>query len=945
MEKNKKVEKTQVEIEIKKEPTLDTKETTAKETTESEKMVLDNKSKNSIKPKQVKKGLIKKTVTIVEESAELHEIPDELKQRYAEIKPKEKKAKKPHKKEIKVVRYNPNVETGLTNQEAENRRILGMANNSKTKTSKSYFAIFFTNIFTLFNLIMYPLAVWLITVGAKPQNLVFLVVTTINIIIGIVQEIKAKLTIEKLTILQQPTITVLREGSQKEIKSKEIVLDDLIILKPGRQIPCDCVLVSDGGLEVNEALLTGESDAIVKDKKAALYAGSFVVSGTGVAQVVAVGKNVYIEKLTSQVRKVKKNKSELLKSLKLLITILTVLIIPIGFTLFYFSTNHLDFSNSAVYKSAVEKTAGAMVGMVPTGLFLLTSVALSVGVLRLAKHNTLVHNLYCIETLARINVLCLDKTGTITDGSMSVKMSMDFNQTESMYSNEQLLQAFLNIDNSDSPTNSALIERFDNNFALKHNAYIPFSSSRKYSAIEFEQVGTFYLGAPEYIIKSKFKQINDNVERYILEGFRVLVFGYTKAPLGDEIPQDVTPLSLIVIEDTIRTDALDTIKFFKTMGVDIKVISGDNPLTVSRIAERVEIENYNKYISLENVKDEEIENICTEYTIFGRVNPTQKRLLVQALKKKGKTVAMTGDGVNDILALREADTSIAMAEGSEAARNVAEVVLMDSNFSSMPKIVAEGRRVINNIEKVTTLFITKTIFSVVLSLIAIYLAAARRGAYPLEPIQLVPIESLAIGIPSFFLALEYNNSEIKKDNFLWSIIKKSMPSALTIILESILIYSLSKTLNLTAQGHERVIPTLIVYSATTICLITLHKICLPMNFKRGMLVTTMISIFIVFVTFMSEFFAIAPIFKVGYYSGNALNVQELLLLVILLQAGWPLMYLFTNIVAWTKKGIHNAIVFFRDSNNLPEDSKKWFTLVKMLLKKWFWIVFQSSTFI
>ncbi len=935
MKKNKKVENSQVETEIKKEPNLDVKESATNGITESEKVLLDNKSKKSSKAKQGKKGLIKKTVTIVEESTELHEIPDELKQRYAEIKPKEKKAKKPRKKEIKVIRYNPDVETGLTDQEAENRRILGMANNSKTKTSKSYFAIFFTNIFTLFNLIMYPLAVWLITVGAKPQNLVFLVVTTINIIIGIVQEIKAKLTIEKLTILQQPTITVLREGSQKEIKSKEIVLDDLIILKPGRQIPCDCVLVSDGGLEVNEALLTGESDAIVKDKKSALYAGSFVVSGAGVAQVVAVGKNVYIEKLTSQVRKVKKNKSELLKSLKLLITILTVLIIPIGFTLFYFSTNHLDFSNSAVYKNAVEKTAGAMVGMVPTGLFLLTSVALSVGVLRLAKHNTLVHNLYCIETLARINVLCLDKTGTITDGSMSVNMSMDFNQTESMYSNEQLLQAFLNIDNSDNPTNTALIERFGNNFALKHNAYIPFSSSRKYSAIEFEQVGTFYLGAPEYIIKSKFKQISDNVERYILEGFRVLVFGYTKTPLGDKIPQDVTPLSLIVIEDTIRTDALDTIKFFKTMGVDIKVISGDNPLTVSRIAERVEIENYNKYISLENVKDEEIENICTEYTIFGRVNPTQKRLLVQALKKKGKTVAMTGDGVNDILALREADTSIAMAEGSEAARNVAEVVLMDSNFSSMPKIVAEGRRVINNIEKVTTLFITKTIFSVVLSLIAIYLAAAKRGAYPLEPIQLVPIESLAIGIPSFFLALEYNNSEIKKDNFLWSIIKKSMPSALTIILECVLIYSLSKTLNLTAQGHERVIPTLIVYSATTICLITLHKICLPMNFKRGMLVTTMISIFIVLVTFMSEFFAIAPIFKVGYYTGNTLNVQELLLLVILLQAGWPLMYLFTNIVAWTKKRIHNAVVFFRDSNNLPEDSKKWFTLAKTLLKKWF----------
>ena len=292
MEKNKKVKITQVETDMKKEPALDLKESATKEITKSEKVVLDDKSKEPSKAKQGKKGLIKKTVTIVEESTELHEIPDELKQRYAEIKPKEKKAKKPRKKEIKVIRYNPNVETGLTDQEAENRRILGMANNSKTKTSKSYFAIFFTNIFTLFNLIMYPLAVWLITVGAKPQNLVFLVVTTINIIIGIVQEIKAKLTIEKLTILQQPTITVLREGSQQEIKSKEIVLDDLIILKPGRQIPCDCVLVSDGGLEVNEALLTGESDAIVKDKKAALYAGSFVVSGVGVAQVVAVGKNV-----------------------------------------------------------------------------------------------------------------------------------------------------------------------------------------------------------------------------------------------------------------------------------------------------------------------------------------------------------------------------------------------------------------------------------------------------------------------------------------------------------------------------------------------------------------------------------------------------------------------------------------------------------------------------
>lgn len=803
------------------------------------------------------------------------------------------------KEDIVVERYNPDVKKGLKTEEVELRHLAGLHNDTSTGSSKKLSSIITSNIFTFFNFLNFLIAAWLISVGASISNLFFMGVITANITIGIIQEYRAKVMIDKLSLLSAPTALVIRDKEEYEVSVSNVVIDDIIHLTTGRQIPADAV-VRSGLIEVNEALLTGESDAIVKKVGDTLYSGSFVVSGAAKAQVTAVGKDIYIQQLTSQAKKYKKPESELLGSLKIIIRVVGALIIPLAAALFYLMWAGVGFDSSVPitemlrspeYAHIVEKTAGAMIGMIPSGLFLLTSMALAVGVIRLAQNNTLVQELYCIEMLARVDTLCLDKTGTITDGTMNVKSVIEY-KNETGLSVKNIISAMINAQKDTNLTTEALIDRFGTAKRIRHKSLIPFSSSRKFSAVYFEKHGTFAIGAPEFIIKENYNQIKEQIDKQAQEGYRILALGYTKEPIKDETLNGILePIALIMIEDTIRPDAIETINYFKAHNVDLKVISGDNEKTVAKISERAGIENFDKFISLDGMHDKEVIRAASRYTVFGRVSPHQKKLLIEALKNNGNTVAMTGDGVNDILALREADTSIAMASGSEAARNVSHLVLLDSNFSSMPKVVSEGRRVINNVQRVSTLFLTKTIFSFLLAVVAII----RKGVYPISPSQLVLIDYFVIGIPSFFLALEPNN-KLVKGKFLWNILKAALPGALVVLINSVIIFAFEKSLGMT----QTVTSTLIVISATVVSLTVLFRVSTPFNKMRRMLFILMVTAFFLSILFIPHFFSFSPFYPQDIYIETPLSIAQILLLITLAQATFPLMYITSNIYGWIK---------------------------------------------
>lgn len=807
-----------------------------------------------------------------------------------------KKAK--NRDQIVVKRYNPDVDKGLSLDEVESRIMAGAVNNSNVGSSKTIISILFTNIFTFFNLLTIGIAVWLVTASAPVRQFEFLVVVILNLIIGIIQEIKAKKTIDNLSLLSAPTAIVVRDGIEVEISINTIVIDEIFRLNGGKQITADAV-VRSGTLEVDESLLTGESDIIIKKEGDPLYSGSYVVSGNAYAQVVAVGSDIYVQKLTNQAKKYKRPKSELFSSLNIIIRSVAVIIIPMGIALFMLMQRNASLGLS--YNEIVLKTTGAMIGMIPSGLFLLTSSALAVGVIRLAENNTLVQELYCIEMLARVDILALDKTGTITDGTMNVHSIIEF-KNESGLTLKNAISAILNAQEERNLTSQALEERFGTARRIRSLAEISFSSARKFSAVTFDKFGTFVLGAPEFVIKENNtnRQFFEEVDRQYKEGYRVLVVGHSKDSIEDNaVVGKVSPVGLIMIEDTIRPDAVETIAYFKESGVKIRVISGDNPITVSRIAQRAGIADFNKYISLDGLTDNEVIAAANEYVIFGRVSPTQKKLLVEALKDNGHTVAMTGDGVNDILALREADTSIALASGSEAARNVAHLVLLDSNFSSMPKVVREGRRVINNIQMLSGLFLAKTLFSVLLAIVAII----GKGAYPIEPSQLTPINILVIGIPTFFLAMESNNTRVE-GNFLLNVIKGALPGALVILINSLIVFGLSSTLGMTTEVKT----TLIVLSATVTMFILLLKISTPFNWFRATIFFTMLFIFFIIVFLRPDFAQLVPFMRLNILPDtDPLTPPQILLLIVLIQSTIPLLYILTNMVSWIKTAINKIV--------------------------------------
>lgn len=892
----------------------------------------------------------------------------------------------------RVARFEPTIHYGLTQQQVEQRIKEGLVNDNQKQYSKTYKQIFVNNIFTFFNILCLFVACALIFVK-EYKNLMFMVILICNTIIGIAQEIKAKKTIDKLSIVTAPTTTVIRESLTREIAVKELVLDDIVRLKNGKQISADCIIL-DGDIEVNESLLTGESIAVKKSVGDTLYAGSFVTSGTCFAKVNRVGQDCYIQRLQAKAKRYSKPKSELLRSLKIITSFIGIVILPLGAVIGYtnytsaaanirspefgqggiitisgvgdnsystigtineiidvetnvvkeFDTKELDIPNvsqikisydkkvngnislagievyklveedkredgSIIYKEifldswsyvngdsvsnngssgryldnsykledqgdyivtnkfeatdklrvrvtlqtrgygydgtpeeakqmkeeiiriTVTKTAGSLVGMIPSGLFLLVTIALAVSVVKLAKSKTLVQELYCVEMLARVDCICLDKTGTITDGTMKVKDIIDIAPIDPKNPTvDTIMGALIGALEDNNLTSIALQDRFGVNFEFKKLATIPFSSSRKLSAVTFEDKGTYILGAPEFVYQGKSKKINSIVAKKSAMGYRVLMLAHSDKPIVDgNVPSSCSPVALITLEDHIREEAYDTIRWFKENGVQVKVISGDNPATVAEIAGKVGVEGANDYISLDGLSPQEVETIATEYTVFGRVTPDQKAILVRTLKRSGKTVAMTGDGVNDILAMKESDCSIAMASGSDAAKNVAHLVLLDSNFANMPKVVKEGRRVINNIQSSSSLYLMKTLFVMVITMLSIFAKGVFNG-YPFDPIQFMLLEFFIIGLPSTLLALQPNKEKIH-GNFIANIILNCLTQAICLIITVVVVYLFASN-NIIEGMNYNLANSIAVIGITYVGLIILFNVCRPLNTFR-----------------------------------------------------------------------------------------------------------------
>ena len=760
-----------------------------------------------------------------------------------------------------AMRYEPDCSEGLNSGQVASRVEDGFVNVTATKKGKSYTSIFLSNIFTFFNILTYVVAAALIIVGASFSQLFFIFIILANIAIGIIQEIKSKRVVDKLKLMSAPTATVVRDGEKKSIPITEVVLDDILYLETGKQICADSIVVR-GEMEANEAMLTGESEPVKKIAGSELYAGSFVSSGSCFARVNKVGAANYVETLTSYAKRYRKPKSELNNSIKLIMKFVSILIVPITILMLY--NNYKTLSDGGVvgwelWRQNVSSVSGAVIGMIPAGMFLLTSTALAVSVIRLAKKKTLVQDLYCIEMLARVNVLCLDKTGTITDGSMQVKKVVEIKGGGDMpYSFHDIVGSILTATEDNNQTAMALANYFGYSNALKPVAIMPFSSQRKLSAASFDGAGTFIFGAPEFVLRDMGVRIEKMVSEYASEGYRVLVLAHSPANIvGDKLPAVRRPLCLIIVEDHIRDDAVETIKWFRENDVAVKVISGDNPITVSEVAKRVGVDKAELYISLDGLSNQEVVEAAKKYTVFGRVTPEQKLLIVKTLKANGNTVAMTGDGVNDILAMREADCSVAIASGAEAARNVAHLVLLDSNFTSMPDVVREGRRVVNNIQKSSSLFLMKTFMSILLSIIFLIIPT-KSGAiftrYPFQTNNLLLLELCIIAVPSFFLAMQ-KNENIIKGNFLSNVIGRCVPGGLSLVVATMSVYYYNTymiTPVLTSHGTSLLYTTMLVVALTFSGFMMLIKICEPFDLVRSLLVVVVFALSLTGILVMPE---------------------------------------------------------------------------------------------
>ena len=688
------------------------------------------------------------------------------------------------------------------------------------------------------------------------KNMLFLGIVVINTLISTIQEINSKKVIDKLSIMASSKSKVIRDGKSQEISINQLVLDDIVEFSLGNQVATDSIIL-DGNVEVNESFITGEADTIYKKQGDKLVSGSYIVSGKCVAQVEHIGEDNYTAQISSGAKYIKKVSSEIMNSLNKIIKFLTFAIIPIGIALFYTQLQVEEIT----FQEAVVKSVAAIIGMIPEGLVLLTSTVLAVSVIRLSKSKVLVQELYCIETLARVDTLCLDKTGTLTQNTMEVKDYISLNNNKKEMSN-----ILANIAKASEDEN-ATIEAIKRKFIKLETKWqidkkIAFSSQNKWSGISFQKEGTYIIGAPEIILKEKFSQYKSVIENYSKD-YRVLILVHSQNSINNnELPKQIDVIGVVLLLDTIRKEAKQTIKYFEKQGVEIKIISGDNPITVSKIAKQVGVKNHEKYIDMSNLKEEDIEKVAIQYTIFGRVTPTQKKTLVQVLQKAGKTVAMTGDGVNDVLALKTADCSIAMANGSDATKSVAQLILLDNNFASMPKIVAEGRRTINNIQRSATLFLVKTIYSGLLAVMFLIM----QEEYPFVPIQMSLISSITIGLPSFILALEPNKEKIKGE-FLKNVVKRALPTGLAVVINIFAIAILNKYGLVSEEQYSS-----LCVIATGICGILLlytfvktrksEETKLPISIFRLLLALIITGLFILGLTAFSWWFNIAPLLPV-----------------------------------------------------------------------------------
>ena len=751
-----------------------------------------------------------------------------------------------------MIRYQPNPKIGLSKEQVEKRKQEDLWNKDTSVPTKSIKRILYDNFFTLFNFLNLFLAIAIFITGSY-KNMLFLFIVIFNTAISTIQEIHSKRIVDKLAVMATSKAKVIREGKKEEISIHEIVLDDIIEFHTGNQIPTDSILL-EGEVLVNESFITGEPDTIEKKAGDMLMSGSYIVSGKCIAKVEHIGEDNFTSQISSGAKYVKKINSEIMSSLQKIIKILTFIIIPIGIALFY-SQFHVQ---GATWQTAVVKTVAAVIGMIPEGLVLLTSTVLAVSVIRLSHSKVLVQELYCIETLARVDTLCLDKTGTLTEGNMEVRKYIPLNKDK-----KEMANILANIAKASEDENST-IEAIRNSFTQIGQEFqaikkVTFSSKEKWSGIQFKEQETYIIGAPEIVLKENYKKYEKEIQEYAKD-YRVLVLAHSHEGLEKQkLPQKLELVGYILILDKIRKEAKQTLEYFEKQGVDIKIISGDNPVTVSKIAKQVGVKDFDKYIDMSTVSEKKIEEVANQYTIFGRVSPMQKKQLVVAMQKQGKTVAMTGDGVNDVLALKTADCSIAMANGSDATKSVSQLILLDSNFASMPKVVAEGRRTINNIQRSASLFLVKTIYSTILAIMFLIMG----DSYPFIPIQLSLISVVTIGIPSFILALEPNKEKIQ-GHFMQNVIAKAIPTGLTVAINIFAINSL----------HEwGIIPTAYYSSlcviSTGICgiilLFTLAKTRkseeskLPFSIFRLSLVIILTIIFILGLTILDGLFNIAPL--------------------------------------------------------------------------------------
>lgn len=718
---------------------------------------------------------------------------------------------------------------GLTQAEVEARIADGQVNAIQDSSNRSVKDIVMGNTLTFFNFINIVLLALVLSVRSY-KNMLFIFIIIANTLIGIFQEIKAKITLDKLKILTVSHVDVIRDGVKKSVTVSELVKDDVILLKSGGQIPADGVIL-DGEVDVNESLLTGESDSIHKTCGSKVLSGSFVTSGKAMCLLTEVGHDCYMEKLSSEAKQFKRYKTELQRNLDTILKFISIIIVPLGIILFA----KQYWISGSTYEQAALDTVAAVLGMIPEGLVLLTSVALALGAVRLARRSTLVRELFCIETLARVDTLCLDKTGTITEGHLCVQGEESVKEDVDL---EQLMGRMVAALGDENETFQALRQHYKRNQSTNTKLVLPFSSERKFSGVVFEGEGTYLMGAYQFIFPQADPAVLEKIAEYASQGLRVLTVAHSPNEMTDyTLAEDFEIVGFVFMTDVVRKNAPDILGYFEEQGVDLKVISGDDPVTVAAIAARAGLKDADKYIDATTIHtDEEMEDAILKYSVFGRVTPKQKQQMVRLLKQNGRTVAMTGDGVNDVLALKDADVSIAMASGSEAAKNTANLVLLNSDFASLPHIVNEGRRVINNIKAAASMFLIKTGFSVLTALLTIIVGQN----YPFQPIQLSVINGCAVAIPTMLLQLEPSFQKVNK-HFFREVLRMSMPAAITITAMITIINNIGHSIG----TPREMLSTVCVLATGWVYLITLRQVYSPMTGYRKFVIYLMQTAYLV----------------------------------------------------------------------------------------------------